>query len=162
MPEVVKNITDFKTHAPVGDSLRVDFKNEILLLIVFVTFFFGIFSFFLLKSHKFFGSVLILTVLIIFLVKYYFMFFPTRLPYLLINSEGILNKRKLIPWEYIETIKYQIMQPNVYLSGVYLIVALKNEKEISIDVNPKAINSSIEVIAAYIQKYWPNKIEASS
>lgn len=107
-----------------------------------------------LQNHQYFSFTLIFIFLIIFISDKYVFFFPIKVPYLFIDSVGIGYKNNFFSWYEIESIHYTIQNPNVRLSGYYLKIGLKNMKTVTIDLNIYAIDSSIEVIAAYIKKYW--------
>ena len=138
----------------VQSKLIVTIKNRIAFEIIGLVVVFTISLIFFLKMHQYFSFTTIFIFLIIFISDKYVFFFPIKVPYLVINSLGIGYKKKIFSWHEIETIQYQIINPNVRLSGYYINIGLKSMKTISIDLNKNAIDSSIEVIAAYIKEYW--------
>lgn len=138
----------------VQSKLIVTIKNRIFFEIIGLVVVFTISLILFLKMHQYFSFTTIFIFLIIFISDKYVFFFPIKVPYLVINSLGIGYKKNFFSWHEIETIQYQIINPNVRLSGYYINIGLKSMKTISIDLNKNAIDSSIEVIAAYIKKYW--------
>ena len=138
----------------VNSKLVVTIKDRFNFVLIVGMVVYAIFLIVFLKMHQYYDFSIIFIFLIIFISDKYVFFFPIKVPYLCIDSEGIGYKKKFFSWHEIETIQYEIGNPNVRLSGNYLEIGLKSMKTITIDLNVYAIDSSIEVIAAYIKKYW--------
>lgn len=150
------DITEIETNSITATSskLVVNFKKEVFFFSIFFTLFFIVVMILFLMLNKYFSFLFIFIFSIVHFVDKFGWFFPRNIPYLCIDLIGIGYKKRQIRWLEISSIKYQIVQPNSNLSGDYLCINLKNNKTISIDVNSGAIDSSIEIIAAYIKKYW--------
>ncbi len=136
----------------VNSKLLVTIKYSFAFVLIGGMLVFTIALIIFLKRHQYISFTVIFISLLITSYNYYNLFFPIKVPYLLIDSVG-MGYKKNFPWHEIETIQYNIVNPNNRLPQRYIEIGLKNMKKISIDVNRYAIDPSIEVIAAYIKKY---------
>lgn len=136
------------------DRLIVNFKKSVFFFAIFFGLFFIIVIIMLFRLHKYWSSFILLGITIINSFNQFGWFPPKHIPYLSIDSFGIGYKKKQISWHEIEKIKYQIVNTHDNISSDFLCIKLKSNKNISVDVTAGAIDSSIEIIAAQIKKYW--------
>ena len=133
--------------------LIVKVKYDTLWIVAVVIISFLLFIFLTIKLNQYFVAIGAFFMLCLYLFDSFLIYFPFKLPLLIINEHGVQFKKKFFMWQEIKEVSYEIKAKGTNRRTDYLNLLLINKKEISIYIGRHIIDSSIEIIANYINHY---------